>query len=674
MDTLQRIGVGAAALLLTFGLLLVPGSSQAQTTTPESIELGSDSDVCMGESITRDASITLPEETTSDKVDILLLADDTGSFSEEFPDLADDFEMLIGNIESSFPDVSFGFGVARFEDYGGPAGGFSGGESEGGRPFILNQPIITADDAGGESDRNTLIEDALDREAPGYGGDGPESAIAEGLYQVASGVGFDGNGDGDTEDSGDAGETSTQTSPGTSGDVPSFDTNVLPASGTQGGVGWREDAQKIVIVATDVCPVSPHATPDIPDNITGVNGSSEPVTALACDDTEGEDRYGFVGDAKSFSANTVTDAVVPSEAGTVQETIDALNGLGIQAVGVGPGAAPTDADGPSFDESVFLSALGRLTGGVDSDENPIVEDVGGDLAGALEDAIETSATAEIDITLTASDLPDGLSFSSSPDVVEDVGPGGTAEFDALFEGDGSTINGSFDLQFRNASSNAIQATIPVEVTCDETGECDVPTLAENDIDQDNRTLSNTMQDDEGVAEFTFTTLDNFTVEASSLPSGYTNTSGNTWEWIGSGDPETSVDFTLDAGDGNTSTYFLEVTDACEDPGPNTTTFDPAFEFGPAASKTQLAGNAPNPFSGQTTVEFDLAERSRVTVAVYDMMGRKVATLVDGVRSAGPHAVGWNGRSDSGQDLASGVYLLRMKADQQSETRRMTIIR
>jgi hypothetical protein len=188
-----------------------------------------------------------------------------------------------------------------------------------------------------------------------------------------------------------------------------------------------------------------------------------------------------------------------------------------------------------------------------------------------------------------------------------------------------------------------------------------------------------MQDDEGVAEFTFTTLDNFTV-VDNFDSGYDasdsdgDTKLDTWTWNGSGGPPTSVDFTLEAGPDNTSTYFLEVTDACDDPGPNKVTFDPAYEFGPAASKTQLAGNAPNPFSGQTTVEFDLAEQSRVTVAVYDMMGRKVATLVDGVRSAGPHAVGWNGQSDSGQDLASGVYLLRMQAEGKSETKRMTIIR
>ena len=242
-------------------------------------------------------------------------------------------------------------------------------------------------------------------------------------------------------------------------------------------------------------------------------------------------------------------------------------------------------------------------------------------------------------------------------------PGNTGTFNAQFSvGDGLT-------------TTLCTATIDVETQ----QTCDVPTLSQDDIDQDNRTLSNTMQDDEGVAEFTFTTLDNFTV-VDNFDSGYDasdsdgDTKLDTWTWNGSGGPPTSVDFTLEAGPDNTSTYFLEVTDACDDPGPNTVTFDPAYEFGPAASRTQLAGNAPNPFSGQTTIEFDLAERSRVTVAVYDMMGRKVATLVDGVRSSGPHAVGWNGQSDSGQDLASGVYLLRMRAEGKSETKRMTIIR
>ena len=205
----------------------------------------------------------------------------------------------------------------------------------------------------------------------------------------------------------------------------------------------------------------------------------------------------------------------------------------------------------------------------------------------------------------------------------------------------------------------------------ETFECDSPMLGEDEIDKTDRTLSNTIQDDEGISEFTFSTLDNFTV-ASISPSGY-DRSGNTWTWVGAGTPPTSVDFTLQAGPGNTSTYFLEVTDACTDP--NTVTFDPSYEIGSAAvTKTQLSGNAPNPFSEQTTVEFTLAEQRRVSVAVYDMMGRKVATLVDGVRSAGTHAIGWGGQADSGKNLASGVYLLRMKAGNQSSTQRVTIVR
>jgi hypothetical protein len=203
-------------------------------------------------------------------------------------------------------------------------------------------------------------------------------------------------------------------------------------------------------------------------------------------------------------------------------------------------------------------------------------------------------------------------------------------------------------------------------------------LAADDIDKENGTLANTISDDDGVEEFTFTTLDGFKV-ISSFDSGFDKNSkdldqsGVSWTWTGTGDPPTSVPFELGATE-TTATYFLGVTDACTDPGPKSTTFDPRYEFGPAVTQARLAGNAPNPFSGRTTVEFALPEQTRVTVSVYDMMGRKVATLVDGVRSGGSHTVSWNGRADGGQDLASGVYLLRMQADDRSETRRITIVR
>lgn len=102
------------------------------------------------------------------------------------------FEDVIDNLEAALPTVEFGFGVGRFEDYNQFPG-----RSSTGRPCILNQPIATSVDAGGDVARDGIISAALSWAAPGFGGDSPESAIAEGLLQVAEGIGFDGNGDGE---------------------------------------------------------------------------------------------------------------------------------------------------------------------------------------------------------------------------------------------------------------------------------------------------------------------------------------------------------------------------------------------------------------------------------------------------------------------------------------------
>src|SRR5262249_36106550 len=137
---------------------------------------------------------TAPARYALSKIDVFALFDDTGSFEPIIPTLANLFLQLVGEVEAGLPAVDFGFGVGRFEDYGGPGFGF-GGESMNGRPFLLDQPIVTSADAGGDDARNQLIVDALSRTAPGNGGDGPEAAL-EGLYQIATGAGFDGDGHG----------------------------------------------------------------------------------------------------------------------------------------------------------------------------------------------------------------------------------------------------------------------------------------------------------------------------------------------------------------------------------------------------------------------------------------------------------------------------------------------
>ena len=85
-------------------------------------------------------------------------------------------------------------------------------------------------------------------------------------------------------------------------------------------------------------------------------------------------------------------------------------------------------------------------------------------------------------------------------------------------------------------------------------------------------------------------------------------------------------------------------------------------------------NTPNPFTSVTTMAFTLPERADVKLAVYDVAGRRVATVFDGERNAGDHEVEWNGRSDDGQLVGSGVYFLRVQAGKQSLTRKMLVMR
>jgi hypothetical protein len=231
-----------------------------------------------------------------------------------------------------------------------------------------------------------------------------------------------------------------------------------------------------------------------------------------------------------------------------------------------------------------------------------------------------------------------------------------------------------DIAATDDGSPPLTTSTTVEIMVAPPPQCDVPTLADNIVDETARTISNTISDQDGIAGFTFSTLNNFTVASIAPMAGFTR-SGDTWTWTGGGPAPTSVDFTLQAGPNGEALYFLVVTDACTDPGPNTTDFDPPFDLGPdAALAFGLADSYPNPTRGSATVSFSLGETSPVTLAVYDVMGRKVATLVDGAVKAGQHEVRWSGRSADGSAVASGVYLLRLEAGDRVATRRLTVVK
>ncbi len=86
----------------------------------------------------------------------------------------------------------------------------------------------------------------------------------------------------------------------------------------------------------------------------------------------------------------------------------------------------------------------------------------------------------------------------------------------------------------------------------------------------------------------------------------------------------------------------------------------------------LSQNYPNPFRGATTIQFQVAEPAHVSLEVYDVLGRKVATLVDEEKAPGTYSVRWTA-SESGS-LASGVYLYQIQMGSFAESKRMVLVK
>jgi len=85
--------------------------------------------------------------------------------------------------------------------------------------------------------------------------------------------------------------------------------------------------------------------------------------------------------------------------------------------------------------------------------------------------------------------------------------------------------------------------------------------------------------------------------------------------------------------------------------------------------TELRQNYPNPFNPTTQIEFALTDVQKVSLEVYDMAGRRVATLVDDVLQAGNHTATFDA-----SNLASGVYLYRFISNTHQFTRKMTVVK
>ena len=95
---------------------------------------------------------------------------------------------------------------------------------------------------------------------------------------------------------------------------------------------------------------------------------------------------------------------------------------------------------------------------------------------------------------------------------------------------------------------------------------------------------------------------------------------------------------------------------------------------PVPEHAVLRQNVPNPFNAQTSIPFDLPSDGRIRLIIYNAVGERVRALVDRTEAAGSHRVTWDGRDDGGRPVASGVYVLQLRAGSSVQARKIALLR
>jgi len=104
------------------------------------------------------------------------------------------------------------------------------------------------------------------------------------------------------------------------------------------------------------------------------------------------------------------------------------------------------------------------------------------------------------------------------------------------------------------------------------------------------------------------------------------------------------------------------------------TVDPASAGDPPRAPIEINQNYPNPFNPATTIPYWLQCGGRVEMTMYDASGRSVRRLFEGHRSAGYHAVQWDGRDDAGRAVGSGIYFCFIRGNGVSKAIKLTVAR
>jgi hypothetical protein len=90
--------------------------------------------------------------------------------------------------------------------------------------------------------------------------------------------------------------------------------------------------------------------------------------------------------------------------------------------------------------------------------------------------------------------------------------------------------------------------------------------------------------------------------------------------------------------------------------------------------TDLRGNYPNPFNPSTTILYQTTAAGNVKLSVYEVRGRELKVLFNGRQTAGRHEIQWDGRDQNGVSAGSGVYFVKMAADNYQKVQKVLLVK
>ena len=91
-------------------------------------------------------------------------------------------------------------------------------------------------------------------------------------------------------------------------------------------------------------------------------------------------------------------------------------------------------------------------------------------------------------------------------------------------------------------------------------------------------------------------------------------------------------------------------------------------------KLSLHQNYPNPFNDKTYIEYDIPEREKISLSIYDVSGKNICTLIDDEVNPGYYRVFWNGKDNAGKTVQSGIYFAKLKTTSENRTIKLQFLK